>query len=251
MKKKLVWTLGAAALALVSNASATSFYGDLSSEIIFGSGNSNGNFAVTQENGVELGLRAKIPFTGLVNSDGVSTYSFNTAEILAGPDDAWNFEWSINSDLNGTGRNLNDLVYLFQIDYDPGLGTNFVAGDLVNLPPGFWLDHSIGDDTTANGGGAEATDAASYNALIDGNNILQQSWRNNWVPFAPAFDPFAVGTYEYILTAFESDGTTVLASTSITVEINGGAPVPEPATMTLLGLGLAGLGMRYRKRNRG
>ncbi len=158
-----------------SQAGPLLFDQNVTPDVIFGSGNANGGFTVDRNNGIELGLRAKIPFLPGVNSNGDGTYSYTLAE--ANP--AWNFDWTVNTDINGTGLKIGDLTYLLGIDVDPGLAANLVTGDPITPSVAApFFDHSIGDNSTLNGQGVEATNAATYIALIAANNVLQQSWRN-------------------------------------------------------------------------
>ena len=198
-------------------------------DVIFGSGNPNGSFTVDQNNGVELGLRAKIPFVGTINSGNDGTYSYTLAELLAAhASRRWNFDWTVNTDHLGTsGVQIDELTYLLGIDFDPSQGTNFLEFDPVTpTVPTPFFDHSIGDNSTPNGGGTEAADAATYATLIANNNVLQQSWRHAFFPIHPSltYDPTIDGTYDIVLSAFNGGGALV-ASTTIQVIIGaGGGP---------------------------
>ncbi len=227
----LAATLGAM---LPASSHALSFNQNVTPDVIFGSGNANGFFTVDQRNGVELGLRAKIPFVGTLNSNGDGTYSYTLAETdqFAPGDPRWNFDWTVNTDWdNSSGLNIDDLTYLLGIDFDPSQGTNFLAFDPItpNVAPlnAPFFDHSIGTNITVNGGGVEAGDAVTYATLIANNNVLQQSWRHSFFPVHPTltYDPTIDGTYDIFLTAFNSAGEQV-ASTNIQVIIGaGGEPI--------------------------
>lgn len=78
-------------------------------DVIFGSGNANGAFTVNRNNDVELGIRAKVRFpvpSNTFNSDGDGTYTHQAGDF--GGLAPWNFEWSVNSDYDGsTGNSLD------------------------------------------------------------------------------------------------------------------------------------------------
>ena len=212
------------ALAITPAMAVVTFDANVTPDAIFGSGNSNGFFTVDQSNGVELGIRAKIPFSGLITSNGDGSYSYTLAQ--ANP--RWNFDWTVNTDyLGASGVKIDDLTYSLQIDFDPSQATDFLEFDPItpSVPVPFF-DHSIGDNTTANGAGVEAGDAATYANLIANNNVAQQSWRHAFFPIHPTrvYDPTIDGTYDIALTAFDGTGA-VLSSVAIQVIIGaGGVP---------------------------
>ena len=228
---------------------------DITPDVLFGSGNLNGSFTVDRQNGVELALRGKLryPPSNIFNSNGDGTYSFNpgVAPTQASPTAEWSFEWSINSNYDGSGGVLNSLTYQLGMDSDPGLGTNFTVLDVINgNNPGNGVlcwDHSTGtnsstaanDDRVAcNNAGTLAAHTASYAGFIGANNVAQNSWKPHW--FLTGFDPNAGGTYDFYLAAF--DNGVEVARTAIQIQ------VPEPGSLALVGLALAGLGFSRRRR---
>lgn len=229
---------------------APQFDQNVTPDVIFGSGNTNGSFTVDRNNGVELGLRGKLRHnaSGLpentFNSNGDGTYSFNpgVAPTQSSPTAEWSFEWSINSDWdNSSGWNLADLVYQLGLDSDPSQGTSFITFDPINAP---FFDHAIGDNSTGNGAGSVAANDSEYANLIANNNVAQNSWKPHW--YISPFDPTVDGTYDFFLTASDMNGE--VARTEIQVIVGqGGTPVPVPGTLTLLGVGAIGLGFASRK----
>src|SRR6056297_3233179 len=269
---KLAGTVPALALALSAGAaSALTYDQDVTPDVIFGSGNANGGFTVDQANGVELGLRGKLRFDetnspqNTYNSNGDGTYTFRAGAAPSGfgfdPNSPttpiWNFEWSVNSDYEGsTGNNLDAFDYLLELDTDPGAGTTFVSPfDPINV---LQADHGIGDNSTGNGGGGTGISAntitpaatADYADLIANNNVAQNSWSYEFFNSASGdptfgFNPNALGDYLIRLTAFEKNSQTVVASTEITI-----SAVPLPAAGWLLLTAFGGLGLAARRRRK-
>jgi hypothetical protein len=241
-----------------ASASAALMYDqDVTNEVIFGSGNTNGGFTIDQANGIELGLRGKLRHNAggapenTFNSNGDGTYSFDAgvAPTQSAPTAVWSFEWSINSNFDGNGGFLDAYSYMLSIDTDPSAAVNLFTFDPINdVNAGSGVvawDHSIGDNSTANGAGTEsaANDPGTYGALISSNNIAQNSWKPHW--FIAGFDPTVDGTYDFVLTAKDLNGAE-LASTSMQIIVGAGATIPEPGTMAIFLTGLLGLVARKK-----
>jgi hypothetical protein len=224
----------ALALAFASTAQAVvSYDDDVTSDILFGAGNANGSFTVDRADGVELGLRAKVRFPtplNVYNSNGDGTYTFKAGIFNGTENPEWNFEWSVNTNYDGSGGALSAYTFKLEMDFDPGPGTNFLAWDHISAPtasipynvpfnPTFY-DHSMGNNATANGAGVEASDPVGYAALLAANNVAQNSWRYTFYDGAPyLFDANATGTYDVRLTAYQ--GVTQVAQVTIQVLVDG------------------------------
>ncbi len=255
-QKLLLGILAAGTLSLtIPTQAALSFDQNVTGNVIMGSGIGNGAWTVNQNStaGVELGLRAKTrypsPLAPVGNPTG-NTYDFpagNPGGSIAGRA-LWNFEWSINSSFNNSGGNLNSLTYLLLIDGDPGAGQSWLSFDPVNQP---FSDNSIGNNTTAQGAGVQATTALQYGGLIGANNLAQNSWNMGFgfisgnlpLGFTP-FNPNVNGTYDFELIAYLSGSE--VAKTMMTVNV-----VPEPSTYVAGALMLLPFGMsavrKFRK----
>ena len=259
-----------AASVLCASAEATIAYDqDVTPDVIFGSGNANGGFTTDRANGVELGLRAKLRFDqnnqpqNIFNSNGDGTYTFDPGLPPTGfgwnPNSPttplWNFEWSVNTDYDGsTGEHLDDMLsYELGIDFDPGPGTNFLTFDpILGVNPKhnavLW-DHAIGDNSTGNCAGLTAGDAATYATYLSSYNVAQNSWsyeffndNTTWI-----FDPTLPGAeYTIYLEAWHNPVAELVARTEITV-----LTTPEPVSMIFFGTGLVGVaGLVTRRRMR-
>lgn len=224
------------ALVLAGTAHAVVSYDQsVTSNILFGAGNANGSFTVDRANGVELGLRGKVRFPtplNQYNSNGDGTYTFKAGVFSGSENPQWNFEWSVNTNYEGSGGNLSGYTFLLELDFDPGAGTDFLAWDHISAPvedvphippspvPFGFYDHSMGDNVTPNGGGTEAVSAANYATLLAGNHVAQNSWRYTFYD-GPGFtfDANATGTYDIRLTAFQ--GVTQVAQVTIKILVDG------------------------------
>jgi hypothetical protein len=245
MKSKLLPLLGLSLLSATAyGASVTTYSDNVTSNVIFGTGNSNGNFTVVRDAdlNLEIGLRAKVPFVGGIKDNGNGRYgTYN---------DPWNFDFSVNTAYNGGTAKVGSYTYRLSLDSNPAVG-NVAPGDFLSFdpitpsPPSVpFFDHSFGINTTTSLNDSRTTsDAFAYAGYLNANNLVQNSWR---YAFFDSFAPLtaytgAPGEYEVRLEVI--DGVNgVIGTNSIFVMI------PEP-TLALGGLlCIAGLGIRRRSR---
>jgi hypothetical protein len=254
----------AAALCAPAAQAVTAYDQNVTSNIIFTTGVDNGAFTTDRANGIELGLRGKLRFNesndpdNIFNSNGDGTYTFQAGAAPGGfgfdPNSpttpVWSFEFSINSNYDGTGGMLDDYTYRLSLDGDPGAGTDFSgAFDPINGAP--YFDHGIGDNGTAEGGGSVAPwgNATAYSDLIANGSLAQNSWNYEFfnettdglfVSSLSGFDPNRTGVYTIKLEAFDENGAT-LAASSIDINV-----VPLPAGALLIATAFAGAGVVSR-----
>jgi len=214
---------------------------NVTSNVIYGSGNTNGEFTTRRGNGLELGMRGKQRFNVPANvfrSNGDGTYTFEAVAATSGAGwitaatPIWNFDWSVNTDYDGSsGKTIDDYTYEIGLDFDPGAGTNYLTFDPITPsgPAPYW-DHSIGTNATPQGGGTEAGDAPTYAGLIAANNLAQNSWNMEFFNDAPfnTFDPTVPGRYEFYIAAFDGNGE-VMRSSMTMIVANGPSLMLEAA----------------------
>lgn len=207
-------------------------------DVIFGSGNANGSFTVDRQGPIELGLRGKLRFDtnnqpqNIFNSNGDGTYNFVAGAAPSGfgwlPSSAttpvWNFEFTVNVDVDGLGVNkLDDFSYELGLDFNPDDDVpNFLVFDPITptvLVP--FYDHSFGDNSTTALTDFVAGDGPTYTTYLSTYNVAQNSWNYEFFNNPPfdSFDPTVPGVYDIYLKAFQ--GTTEVASTSIKILVGG------------------------------
>jgi len=241
-------TLALALFAGASMASTIDYDQNVTSNVIFGSGNANGGFTTSRGDGLEIGIRGKLRFDSnnspqnIYNSNGDGSYTFNAGNPPTGfgfdPNNpttpVWNFDWSINTDFDGSsGKTLSDYTYQLGMDADAGAGTNFMTFDLIT-PGSFapYFDHAFGDSSTGANAGTTGT-AVNYGGLYASSSMAQNSWNyeffNDASPLS-SFDPTVNGEYEIYIAVFE--GMTEVGRSSITISV-----VPAPGAFACLGMG--------------
>ena len=251
--------LAAAALATALTApvahAATTFVGEVTGDTIFGNGgNTNRGFTVTQENGIELGLRAKVRYpsasdsiAALGNGGTSSVYTQQAGAVGTSFRPTWAFDWSINSDWENGAVKLGAYDYRISLDVDPdGAGTTFYStlygqDDPVNFSGTPTPDHSFGNNSTGANAGTERVNfnvLSEYQDLVDGNNLVQNTFNYSFMfSDLSVFDPSRNGVYTIKLEAFEKGTSNLLASSSIDVNV-----VPLPAGALLIGTAFLGAG---------
>ena len=217
-------------------------------DIIFGSGNGNGGFTGETNNNIEVGLRAKqrYPAADIFNYDGIDTYIFDSTVLNTNPANrsVFNFEWSINVDQNGSsGMKLDDFIYVFSFDTDPSAAIAYASTDPFNTPG--WYDHSLGDNSTGNGGGIESADNADLLINMADFSVAQQSAN---LGFGFSGDPDLPGAYNFMMQVFNVNRE-LLSFAEISVLVTP-FDVPTPATASLLLAGMGLLAFRGRKKQK-
>lgn len=271
-KMRLVLALAVSAWGVgTANAATVTTYNDsLDGNVIYGSGNVDGNFTIGTNGNVEIGLRARPRSTGPIAPDsGTGTYHIGLNTL-------WNFDWSVNSNLGlsvlpgePVGGFLSTYTYLLELDTDATQGFNWLGFDPISSPLGAsYFDNAMGFNTTTqnqispgNNIDVDINDIqgtlAAYDAALDIYNVAQNSWRyqfvnspnNNWIPGFPNLNLGIDGTYGIRLSAFDTNG--VIASQTISVVVGAGGgpavvPIPAAAPLGLLGMGLVAF-VRRRK----
>lgn len=215
-----------------------------------GTGNPNGGFTVSTQNGVEIGLRAKgRQLPGVIDSPN-NVYNVLAGSQVGNPARAWwNYEWSINL----RPGNAGSMVLTDVFPYSTLTVQDLTAGvsNTVSFP--YWGDNS----TFGPSGKQDAGPGNGFGATLYPVNWGAQNSENPvFGDFPPAlvpgytFDMNAAHYYRFTLDVKNFAG--LLASGTIDVAVGGAtAPtsVPEPNVMMSLMIGLLGMGFMSRWRS--
>lgn len=201
-------------------AAVVTTYGNLSSPgVYFGSGNSNGNFTIGTDNGIELGLRSKNRQTFALFDGSSGVYYAPLGTYLgSGVKHITSYEFSANS-TGYTGE--TPLLYRLGVDQNPTMMTSFTWVD----PTTHWVD----------------------NAIAPSGFVGFQNSQNIGFGDTPggAFDPLISGMYTFVLEAWA--GQQMMDTVTMQVQIGDTVPVPEPGSLALMFGALGALSLSRRK----
>jgi hypothetical protein len=213
-----------------------------------GTGNPNGGFTVTVNNGVELGLRAKYRQNANVIDTPTNVYS-----VVAGPQTAatsggaasathaaWNYEFSIN--LQPGGADGSSGLTLSAISGNSFITIQDLTAGTTSGPISLFGTFA-GDDSFFGPSGKQAETAGEFATDWGAQNSENPVFGNFVIPF----NENAADYYRISLAVGTSAG--LLDSGSIDVSVAGAtATTPEPTSLVLFGsvfLGLAMFGRRH------
>lgn len=198
-----------------------------------GTGNPNGGFTIDLENGIELGLRAKLRQDPNVIDTPTDIYDVPYGPQLSSPSHAaWNYEFSIDLEPGGVGSlTLGDINASLTI-------TDLTTSATATIDPLTYFNDDTGFGPSNKEKPQQTTDWGAQNS----ENPAFASF-----PLASDYNEAAARTYLITLTVTNATGDTTLAADSIMVEV----VTPEPATFGLIGIAMLafGLARRYRRRH--
>lgn len=205
--------LGVAAFSVTPALATTSLDANLTNGVYFGGGNSNGHFTVETDNGIELGLRGKVPYGALITPVG-NVYNFNLGDTI-GID--FSYDGGGDNHLANLGAKGTSFITI------TNLTTNGVAGFNPFLIP---------DNTIASFDGIQNSEALNFGFLNGASS-------------------FNVGNINYNAntpTTYKVTWQFGDMTNTIYLDQGGAGAVPEPATWALMLMGIAVVGGAMRRR---
>lgn len=199
--------------------------------VYFGTGNANEYFVTNTASNIELGLgtleRFVTPIAPITSTSSTYNVMTGTTTVAGKTGAAWDFEFSINTNANGTGDGTLAGITSSLCVQDVGAGTKNCFDPLA-----------IPDD-------AHASSATAQNA--EALQFLDTTTPTDTRFFDPAFNINANDTYIFTLSAFNADR--ILIDTVRMTDIAGTGAVPEPVSLSLFGMGIVGLGLVRRRKD--
>jgi hypothetical protein len=176
--------------------------------VFFGTGNFNTHYAVTTDDGVEIGLKSKIRGDATDSIVPVGdVYSIGLGNKVS-------FDFSVNPNVGGSLVDLSDATALLTI-VNEGTGQSF------SFDPS-----AIGDDTRAAGGYQNSEQLAF---------------------FPVGFTTTSNFTYDVTLSLSNVGANHDAFSTTNIIKVGNGDAVPEPMTWALMLVGFGGIGATLRR----
>lgn len=258
--RRLARTINAAAaIALLpSIAGAPTLDGNPAPDTIFGTGNVDPGFAVTQAKVFEIGLRGRpgaisVPPEDAFDSNHDGSHAFHPgiAPTMRIPTTIQTLDWLIGGDWDRTtGYDLGDLGY----GREPSWNHRIKKITYLNLDPAGFLfaDYSSDADVFGNRSATTATRAATraarYPRSLASGHAPKNFLPHGSFPSGPraGFSPGNPGRQTFSLASLNGNGA-ALAEPTIGNEV-GAVPLPASALLMLSAIGgLAVLGLTTRR----